>query len=273
MSESRIVLITGVSSGIGRSIAGLLAREGSTVFGTSRNPASVEPMPGVEMLPLDVRQDGSVKACVDAVLARAARLDVLVNNAGYLLAGALEDVSIEEAKDQFETNFFGTVRMVRAVLPTMRRERSGQIINISSLAGLVAAPPFCGMYAASKYALEAYTEHLRREVEPFRIRVSLVEPGTIKTNLSRNRHDPREPIGDYDPWRRRALEAMRQREEQGPEPTLVGERVRDIVHSGSPKLRYRVGQDATWVPRLRQVLPAAQFERVIRRTFKMDVER
>jgi len=136
----------------------------------------------------------------------------------------------------------------------------------------VPAPPFCGMYSASKHALEAYTEHLWREVQPFQIRVSLVEPGSIKTNLTRNRQDPREPIPDYDPWRRRALEGMRRLEDKGPEPALVAERVLDIVRSESPKLRYRVGRDATWVPRLRQVLPPAQFERGIRRTFQMNVE-
>ena len=272
MSESKVVLITGASSGIGQGIARALARERFTVFGTSRNPQAVEPVPGVEVLPLDVRRDGSVNACLDAVLSRAGRLDVLVNNAGYVLTGAIEDASVEDAEAQFETNFFGVVRMVKAVLPGMRRRRSGQIVNISSLAGLVPAPPFCGMYSASKHALEAYTEHLWREVRPFQIRVSLVEPGSIKTNLSRNRQDPREPIPDYDPWRRRALAAMRRLEDKGPEPTLVAERVLDIIRRESPKLRYRVGKDATWVPRLRQVLPAAPFEKGIRRIFQMDAE-
>jgi NAD(P)-dependent dehydrogenase (short-subunit alcohol dehydrogenase family) len=235
MSESKVVLITGASSGIGQAIARTLARERFTVFGTSRNPPAVEPVPGVEVLPLDVRQDGSVNACLDAVLSRAGRLDVLVNNAGYVLTGAIEDASVEDAEAQFETNFFGVVRMVKAVLPGMRQRRSGQIVNISSLAGLVPAPPFCGMYSASKHALEAYTEHLWREVRPFQIRVSLVEPGSIK-------------------------------------PTLVAERVLDIIRRESPKLRYRVGTDATWVPRLRQVLPAGRFERGIRRIFQMDAE-
>jgi short-subunit dehydrogenase len=210
---------------------------------------------------------------VDGVLARGGRLDILVNNAGYVLTGAIEDASIEEVKSQFETNFFGMARMVKTVLPRMRQERSGQIINISSLAGLVPGPPFCGIYSASKYALEAYTEHLRREVQPFQIHVSLVEPGSIKTNLSHNRQDPLEPVSDYDPWRRRALEAMRQLELEGPEPALVAERVLHIIQSQSPKLRYRVGKDATWIPRLRQVLPAALFERALRRTFQLDVER
>jgi len=272
MSEKKVVLITGASSGIGRSIARLLAQEGFIVFGTSRNPERVEPLPGVEMLPLDVCLDESVRSCVDAVLARLGRLDVLINNAGYILAGAIEDISAAEAKSQFETNFFGTVRTIRAVLPGMRRQRSGQIINISSLAGLVPAPPFCGVYSASKYALEAYTEHLRREVQPFNIRVSLVEPGSIKTDLTRHRQDPLQPISDYDPWRRRALEALRHLEESGPEPTFVASRVLHIVQSRSPKPRYRVGRDAILVPRLYGALPQALFEKVLRRIFRLDAE-
>jgi NAD(P)-dependent dehydrogenase (short-subunit alcohol dehydrogenase family) len=116
MSEKKVALITGVSSGIGQSIARQLAQKGFAVFGTSRNPREVEPMPGVEVLPLDVRLDESAKACVDAVFAQVERLDILVNNAGYVLGGAIEEVSIEEAKAQFETNFFGAMRMVKAVL-------------------------------------------------------------------------------------------------------------------------------------------------------------
>src|SRR5262245_2768766 len=164
MSSQKVVLITGASSGIGQRIARLLAQKDFTVFGASRNPRAAEPVPAVEVLPLDVRSDDSVKACVDTVLARAGRLDILVNNAGYMLGGAVEEITIEEAKAQFETNLFGTMRTVKAVLPTMRRQRSGTIINISSLAGLVPGPPFCGMYSASKFALEAYTEHQWCEV-------------------------------------------------------------------------------------------------------------
>ena len=155
MSSQKVVLITGASSGIGQSIARLLAQKGFAVFGTSRNPQAVEHIPGVEVLSLDVRLEESVKECVDTVLARAERLDILINNAGYVLSGAIEEVTIEEARSQFETNFFGTMRTVKAALPILRQQRSGTIINISSLAGLVPAPPFCGMYSASKFALEA----------------------------------------------------------------------------------------------------------------------
>ena len=161
MPDPRVVLITGASSGVGRATARLLAERGFTVFGTSRNPSSADGIPGVEMLPLDVHGDDSVRACVEAVVNRSGRLDVVINNAGYELAGALEELSSEEARAQFETNFSGVVRMVTAVLPQMRQQRRGHIINVGSLTGLTAIP-FLGIYSASKFALEGYTARLRR---------------------------------------------------------------------------------------------------------------
>src|SRR6185369_16991468 len=156
-------------------------------FGTSRNPSG-EATAGVEMLPLDVRDDASVAACVAAVTARAGRLDLLVNNAGFEQAGALEELSLEEVRGQFETNFFGVVRMVKEVLPIMRGQRSGRIINVSSLTGL-AATPFMGIYSTSKFALEGYTEALRHEVRPLGIHVSQVEPGFLRTPMMNNRKE------------------------------------------------------------------------------------
>ena len=140
MSNQRVVLITGASSGVGQSTARLLSQRGYTVLGTSRNSASAESIPGVEMLSLDVRADDSVQACVEAVHRRYGHLDVLINNAGFELAGALEELSPQEAADQFETNFFGVVRMVSAVLPSMRQQKRGHIINVGSLSGLSAIP-------------------------------------------------------------------------------------------------------------------------------------
>jgi NAD(P)-dependent dehydrogenase (short-subunit alcohol dehydrogenase family) len=186
MSDQRVVLITGASSGVGQSMARLLAREKYKVFETSRNPAIAEAIPAVEMLPLDVRAGDSVRVCVEAVSSRAGHIDVLINNAGYELAGAVEELTSEEIRAQFETNFFGVVRMVKAVLPAMRRQRRGHIINVSSLAG-VSSIPFLGMYCASKFALEGYTEALRHEVKPFNIRVSLTEAGFLKTPMMNNR--------------------------------------------------------------------------------------
>lgn len=204
MPEKRIVLITGVSSGIGQATARLLAQRGFTVFGTSRNPSSVGTMSGIEVLPLDVCSDEAVEACLNTLLKKAGRLDILVNNAGYVLRGAIEEPTLEEVKAQFETNLFGVVRMIKGVLPIMRRQGSGQIINISSGVGLVPSP-FAGFYSASKFALEGYTEALRHEVKPFNVQVSLVEPGFIKTHVWHNVKEAAGRISDYDPWRQRAL--------------------------------------------------------------------
>jgi NAD(P)-dependent dehydrogenase (short-subunit alcohol dehydrogenase family) len=269
MSDRRVVLVTGASSGVGQSTARLLARENYKVFGTSRNPGIVEAIPGVEMLPLDVRADDSVRACVEAVSSRAGHIHVLINNAGYELAGAVEELTSEETRAQFQTNFFGVVRMVHAVLPAMRQLRRGHIVNVSSLAG-VSSIPFLGMYCASKFALEGYTEALRHEVKPFNIRVSLTEAGFLKTPMMNHRQIAANRITEYDPWRRRALDATRAYEEKGPGPELVAETLLEIISNDTPRLRYSIGQQAKSVARLRRFLPAGMYEQGVRRTFSLD---
>jgi short-subunit dehydrogenase len=269
MPDEKVVLITGASSGIGQATARLLSQRHFKVFGTSRNPASAEIIPTVEMLPLDVCNSDSVQACVEAVYSRLGRVDVLINNAGYELACALEELSSGEAIAQFETNFFGVVRMVNAVLPSMRRQKRGHIINVSSLAGL-SPIPFLGIYSASKFALEGYTEALRLEVKPFNIHVSLTEAGFLKTPMMNNRQVGANRISEYDPWRQRALEAIRASEEKGPGPELVAETLLEIISSNTPRLRYLIGPQAKSVARLRRFLPAAMYEQGLRRTFSLD---
>ncbi len=272
MPNNKTILITGASSGIGQVTAQLLAQRGYTVFGASRNSARLEQTSNLMMRPLDVRSDESIRKCVNNIIEQTGRLDVLINNAGYELAGAIEETSIEEAESQFATNLFGVMRMVEAVLPLMRQQRSGQIINIGSIVGLVPVP-FLGVYSASKFAVEGYTEILRHEVRPFNIRVSLIEPGFIKTNLARNRQYAANHISDYGPWRQRAYDAIRQYEEKAAEPTLVAECVLRIIENGSPKLRYRVGQDALTNTRLRRFLPEVLFERGVRDYFHLDAKK
>jgi len=268
MPDRRVVLITGASSGVGQSTARLLAQHGFKVFGTSRNPAAADAMAAVEMLPLDVRADDSVRGCVDAVVNRGGHLDVLINNAGYELAGALEELSSEEGRSQFETNFFGVVRMVDAVLPLMRRQKSGHIVNVGSLSGL-AAIPFMGFYSASKFALEGYSEALRHEVKPFNIHVSLTEAGFLDTPMVKHRQLGANQIADYDPWRQRALHAIRAHEEKGPGPEVVAETLLRIVSSKSPRLRYLIGGQAKSIARLRRFLPEGLFQSGVRRTFSI----
>ena len=268
MSAQRVVLITGASSGVGQATAQLLSRHGFKVFGTSRHSATAESASAVEMLPLDVRMDDSVRACVEYVLNRGGRLDVLINNAGYELAGALEELSSEEARAQFETNFFGVVRMVDAVLPLMRRQKSGHIVNVSSLSGL-SAIPFLGIYSASKFALEGYTEALRHEVKPFNIHASMTEAGFLKTPMMHHRQLGANRIAEYEPWRQRALDAIRANEEKGPGPEVVAETLLEIVSSKHPRLRYLIGGQAKTVTRLRRFLPAGMYEYGVRRTFSI----
>jgi short-subunit dehydrogenase len=266
-----VILITGASSGIGQATARLLAQHGLRVYGTSRSPSSSETVAGVEMVQLDVRSADAVNACIDAVISQAGRVDVLINNAGYVSAGAIEEFSLDEAEAQFETNFWGVVRMVKAVLPVMRRQGNGQIINVSSLAGLV-GKPFWGFYNASKFALEGYSETLRHEVRPFNVNVSLVEPGAIKSNFWRARQLADARIDDYSPWRERVYQAETEMEEKASDARLVAARILHIVDSRSPRLRYRVGRDAAMVSQMRRLLPEPLFERVVRRIFHLDAE-
>ena len=268
MSDQRVVLITGASSGVGQSTARLLSQRGYQVFGTSRNPAVAEHIPGVEMLPLDVRADDSVRACLDAVTQMAGRLDILVNNAGYELAGALEEISLDEAKAQFETNFFGIVRMAKAVLPVMRQQKHGR--SSPSVLCPGSPIPFMGIYSASKFAVEGYIEALRHELKPFGIHVSLIEPGFLHTPMTSHRQVTAERIAEYDPWRQRSFDAIRAYEEKGPGPELVAETVLRIAASKAPRLRYLTGRQARVVTGLRRFLPAGAFEQGARSTFRLD---
>jgi len=267
MSEPRVVLITGASSGFGRATASLLADRGFRVFGTSRKPRS-DKGDGFEMLQLDVNFDESVDACVGALNQRTGRLDILINNAGYVLTGAVEETSIHEVKSQFETNFFGAMRMVKAVLPTMRKQGFGQIINISSVAGLI-AEPFAGFYSASKFALEGYTEALRHEVKRFNIKVSLVEPGFFKTNIANASIESAESIDDYSGMRQRARSISREHIQKGLDPEIVADTIRRIIESRSPRLRYKVGKEK-WSPLIKGIVPESIFEFGTRRYWKLD---
>ena len=249
------VLVTGASSGIGQAIAQLLTARGFTVFGTSRKPTG-------NLIPLDVRSDDSVRACVE----RVGKIDVLVNNAGYSLMGSAEETSLDEAKAQLETNFFGVVRMVKAVLPGMRKAGAGKIITIGSLAGITAIP-FGAFYTASKFALEGYTEALWHELRPFGIHVTLIEPGFIATPIGERTQIAAAPLSAYDGVRQRATHALDQHVKDGISPDVVAQRVLRVIQSRSPTLRYRVGTDAAWFPRLKSVLPWPLFAVGVRRTF------
>jgi NAD(P)-dependent dehydrogenase (short-subunit alcohol dehydrogenase family) len=270
MNRQTVVLITGASSGIGRAIAESLVQEGMRVFGASRNPDRVVPVAGVEQVRLDVRSEDSVQACVAEVTERAGRIDVLINNAGYALGGAIEATTLAEAQAQFDTNFFGAARVIKAVLPAMRARGSGHILNMSSVIGWLVPAPFLGYYAASKMALEAYTEVLRHEVLPFGVNVSLIEPSFINTNLGNNRQMAAEVIQAYAPWQRRAFGVTEHREQNAPPPRVVAATVLLAIRQSHPRPRYTAGEGVWGLAFIRRFLPWFAYERGIRGFFNLN---
>ena len=262
MASKPVALVTGASSGIGQATAELLAAHGFTVFGTSRAPTQSER--SYTWLSLDVRSDDSVQAAVQSLLAQAGRIDVLVNNAGYAQVGAIEESSIDDAQTQFDTNVFGAMRMVKAVLPVMRQQGSGRIINVGSVLGQV-APPYVGLYATSKFALEGLSEALREEVRPFGIAVSLIEPAVVKTHLVSER--PTNPIAAYTPGRQAAMQVVSASVQKGMAPSAVA-RVILRATTTRPRLRYPVGQDAKALLLLKRLLPEPLFASLSRRQFQ-----
>jgi len=203
-----------------------------------RKPGEINgPLEGVELVRLDVRDEESVRSCLRTVLDQAGRIDALVNNAGYTLIGSLEETSIEEAKDVFETNFFGVLRMSQALLPIMREQGYGRIANISSVLGFLPAP-YQGIYAASKHALEGYSESLDHEVRQFGIRVSVIEPAFTRTNIGQNGQLAGQPLVAYASERNRVLDGIRESIAKGEDPVRVASVVLEALTSRSPRLRY-----------------------------------
>ena len=261
----KVALVTGASSGFGLATAVRLSAQDFRVFGTSRAPLHNEAS-GVELLPLDVNSETSVQTCVQTILGRTGRIDLLVNNAGFAQAGALEETSLEEARAQFDTNVFGVLRMLKAVLPVMRQQGSGQIITVSSLLGVVAMP-YLGLYAASKFALEGMIEALQDEVRPFHISVSSVEPTFFRTNF--DAQPPTTPLAVYESARQAMMRFVRQAVEQGPDPEQVARRIVQLATSGDPPLHSYVGPRAGLLVGLRHWLPPRRFEQVRRRVFQL----
>ncbi|RXK54824.1 SDR family NAD(P)-dependent oxidoreductase [Oleiharenicola lentus] len=259
----KVTLVTGASSGIGREIARHLAQRGARVFGTARNLKSASPVPGVEFVRMDVTDDASVSDAIQEIVQKAGPIEMLVNNAGYGLTGALEETSVAEARDQFETNFFGVLRVTNAVLPGMRQAGRGRIINISSVVGFMPAP-FMGIYTASKHALEGYTETLDHEVRQFGVRAVLVQPAYTKSNINQNEKAAQTRLEAYAVHRQRMHEVVANGVKHGDDPQLVAETVWRAATAAAPRLRYPVGQGVL-LSRLRRFAPTALFDRAIRK--------
>jgi NAD(P)-dependent dehydrogenase (short-subunit alcohol dehydrogenase family) len=261
-TRKQVALVTGASSGIGQATAELLAAHGFTVFGTSRT--AIQDKRSYTWLPLDVRSDDSVQAAVQSLLAQAGRIDLLVNNAGYVQFGAIEESSIDDAQAQLDTNLFGVMRMLKAVLPVMRQQGSGRIINISSIIGRIASP-YGGLYATSKFALEGLSEALSEEVRPFGVSVSLVEPSYVNTPIVSQ--PPTNPIAAYTNARQAAQQAFMKSSKNGMEPGVVARAILRAATTTRPRLRYPVGQDGKALLLLKRLLPESAFEALKRRLF------
>src|SRR5216110_2101019 len=267
--ESKIALVTGASSGIGEATAERLAKAGYTVYGTSRRGTSVGTR-SFHMLPLDVTSDASVEAAVGEVMRLEGRIDLLVNNAGFGVApGGAEESSIEQARSIFETNFFGLIRMTRAVVPHMRRQGSGRIINVGSVLGFLPMP-YGALYAATKHAVEGYSESLDHELRTRGIRVSVIEPAYTKTNFDANLLEPDAQLDEYREARATVSRQLRAALETADEPGVVADVVLEAARAARPKLRYTAGGLATRLRLLRRFAPAGALDAGIRRNLRLD---
>jgi NAD(P)-dependent dehydrogenase (short-subunit alcohol dehydrogenase family) len=257
-----VALVTGASSGIGLVTAQSLSTAGYEVFGTSRK--SVPNSPGITMLVCDVTDESSVKSLVEEIVRQAGRIDLVVNNAGVGLLGGAEESSIGQAQRLFDVNVFGVARVVNAVLPLMRAQKGGRIINMSSILGLIPSP-FNAFYASTKHAIEGYSESLDHELRRFGIRVVLVEPGVTRTSFEENLTRADQPMAIYAQERARSEELMRKWVEAGDAPQVVADAVVKAAAAAKPKLRYSAGKQSSQVRSLRRYLPEGLVDKILRK--------
>ncbi len=265
MNDIKVVLITGVSSGIGRATAAKFSAKGCQVFGTVRDPGKAQAIPGVTLIEMDVRDEASVHRGIQTVIAQAKRIDVLVNSAGVTLLGAMEETPVAEAQALFDTNLFGLLRTIQAVLPHMRAQRSGRIVNVSSVLGFLPAP-YMALYSASKHAVEGLSETLDHEVRQFGVRVALVEPSFTKTNLDLNAPETVHKIPDYGQQFGVVSQAIQKNVQKAPEPEGVASTI-VAAALGAWKMRHTPKGEASLLAKLRRFMPAGPVEKGLRKTF------
>jgi short-subunit dehydrogenase len=258
-----VALVTGASTGIGHATAKALRDAGFRVFGTSRR-AAAERSDGVTMLSWDVTDEASVAKLVDDVLAEAVRVDLLVNNAGIGLLGGAEESSIAQAQALFDVNAFGVLRVTNAVLPAMRRQGMGKIVNLSSVQGLIPAPN-SALYSSTKHVVEGYSESLDHELRPFGIRVALVEPTYTRTSFEENLAKPNQLLDIYDSARAGMNVILRKAMPTGDTPEVVARTVVKAATDSVPKRRYTAGKMARQVSFLRRFVPASAFDKSLRK--------
>jgi short-subunit dehydrogenase len=261
-----VALVTGASQGIGAAVAKRLAEAGYEVFGGSRKMPAI---PGVTSLDLDVTAQGSVDTAIAEVMRKASRIDLLVNNAGYGLTGGIEETSVAQAKALFETNFFGAMRMAKAVVPIMRAQGYGRILNTSSVLGFLPAP-FSGIYGASKFALEGFSESLDHELRHLDVRSILIEPGFTASSFSENTPKADTPLPAYVDVRRHMDAVIANSLSGGVHPDVVAEVVLKVARLKNPKVRYTAGKPAGKLAKLRRFLPGRMFENSFRSRFGLN---
>ena len=279
-----VAVVTGSSSGIGFETALLLARSGFHTYATMRNLekskniteiANTEKLP-LQVVQLDVDDDRSVKNAINKIVAAAEnkRIDVLVNNAGYGLFGSLEDTLIEEIKAQFETNFFGVIRVTQQVLPVMRKQNSGTIVNVSSVGGRIGVPVLSA-YQSTKFALEGLSESMSYELEPFGIRVVIIEPGFIRTNIinsstsAKKALDPKSPYFSLMQKVKNHFKSMMENASSSSPPEEVAKVILQAITSENPQLRYTVGNDAATIIQARMNMPDKEFRKMVIQNFSL----
>jgi NAD(P)-dependent dehydrogenase (short-subunit alcohol dehydrogenase family) len=266
---NKVVLITGGSSGIGKSIGEFLHHKGFVVYGTSRNPEralnSIFPL-----ITLDVRNADSIHSAVNKIIVTSGRLDVVINNAGVGITGPLEEIPMEEIKNNFETNFFGPIEVMKAVLPQMRSQQSGLIINITSIAGYMGLP-YRSVYSASKGALELITESLRMEVKSFGIQITNIAPGDFATNIAAGRyHAPVVKGSAYEVSYGNNLKTMDEHVDSGSNPNEMADAVFAVIQNPNPKIHYKVGafmQKFSII--LKRILPDTVYEKMLMNHYKL----
>lgn len=266
---SKVVLITGGSSGIGKSIGEFLSKKGFLVYGTSRSPERY-PDSKIKLVALDVSDVFSIQQAIQAIIQDTGRIDVLINNAGAGITGPIEEIPNEEIKRNFETNFFGPINVIKAVLPQMRLQEAGLIINITSIAGYMGLP-YRGIYSASKGALELITEAFRLELKDFNIQMTNVAPGDFATNIASGRfHAPVIKGSAYEQTYGKVLKAIDEDVDGGDDPILVSTMIYEIINTSHPKIHYKVGafmQKFSIV--LKRILPDKVYENMLRNHYKL----
>lgn len=275
---AKVAVVTGSSSGIGYETSLLLARNEFETYATMRNLkksielqkiAAEERIP-LKVLPLDVNDDTSVSNAIDTIVKENGRIDVLVNNAGYDVFGSLEELTIDEIKGQFETNFFGVIRATKAVIPTMRKQGSGTIVNISSLGGRIGLMPFLTAYHSSKFAVEGFTESLRQELAQFNIDVILIEPGVIRSNFIDNSKNAKNYNPENSPYAgtiQKLFEGFQSIMADSSHPKDVADVILKVINTSSPNVRYSVGKDAESVLKARTELSDKELEKWVRESY------